>query len=97
MPDYQGVGIGMRVAEAVAELHRDAGHRLNVTASHPALLAHCRRSPLWRVARVLKTGSKPAANFRGGYRGSPGRTVVSFEYVGSSGQVAEAANGKEAG
>ena len=48
LPDFQGIGIGMRVAEAVADLHRAQGHRLNVTASHPALINHCRRSPKWR-------------------------------------------------
>ena len=82
LPDYQGIGIGMAVAEAVAELHLAEGHRLNVTASHPALLAHCRRSPRWRAVQVRKTGSPGAAKFIKGYRGSAGRAVVSFEYLG---------------
>ncbi|REK19160.1 MAG: GNAT family N-acetyltransferase [Planctomycetota bacterium] len=83
LPDYQGVGIGTRVAETVCQLHRDAGRRINVTASHPALIAHCRRSPLWRTARVLKTGSGDTRRFVHNYRGSRGRSVVSFEYLGS--------------
>ena len=37
LPDYQGVGIGMAVMEAVAELHVRDGCRVNVTACHPAL------------------------------------------------------------
>jgi GNAT superfamily N-acetyltransferase len=82
LPDYQGIGIGMAVAEAVAELHCAEGHRLNVTASHPALLAHCRRSPLWRAVQVRKTGSRGTEKFIKGYRGSAGRAVVSFEYLG---------------
>jgi GNAT superfamily N-acetyltransferase len=82
LPDYQGVGIGGAVLEAVAELHREAGHRLNLTASHPAVLAHCRRSPRWRAVGVKKTGSAAAGRFVRGYRGSPGRAVASFEYVG---------------
>ena len=82
LPDYQGVGIGMAVMEAVAELHVRDGCRVNVTASHPALLAHCRRSPRWRAINVRKTGSATAKNFSKTYRGSAGRAVVSFEYVG---------------
>ena len=82
LPDYQGVGIGTAVAEAVADLHIDEGHRLNVTASHPAMIAHCRRSPRWRVVGVKKTGSHGAKRFIANYRGSSGRAVVSFEYVG---------------
>jgi GNAT superfamily N-acetyltransferase len=83
LPDYQGVGIGMRVAEAVADVHCAQGLRMRVTASHPALIAHCSRSPLWRATRIMKTGSQPVARFVRNYRGSRGRAVVSFEYVGS--------------
>jgi GNAT superfamily N-acetyltransferase len=81
LPDFQGVGIGMRVAEAVCDLHRAQGHRVNITATHPALVAHCRKSPRWRTVRVLKTGSQSARRFIRNYRGSQGRAVVSFEYV----------------
>jgi GNAT superfamily N-acetyltransferase len=84
LPDYQGIGIGMRVAEAVASLHRAAGQRLHVTASHPSLIAHCRRSPAWRTKQVRKTGSNSARRFVHNYRGSAGRAVVSFEYVGQA-------------
>lgn len=83
LPDYQGVGIGMRVVEAVADLHRADGNRVNVTASHPALIAHCRRSPHWRTVNVMKTGSRHTERFVPGYRGSTGRAVVSFEYLRS--------------
>ena len=84
LPDYQGVGIGMRVVEAVADLHRAEGCRLNVTASHPSLIAHCRRSTKWRAVNLMKTGSKHSSRFVPGYRGSAGRAVVSFEYVGGN-------------
>ncbi len=81
LPDYQGVGIGMALAESVARRHRQEGHRLNVTASHPALIAHCRRSPKWRAVNVKRTGSR-TAGFIKGYRSSAGRSVVSFEFLG---------------
>jgi GNAT superfamily N-acetyltransferase len=84
LPDYQGVGIGMTVAEAVAELHVQEGNRVNVTASHPSLIAHCRRSPRWKAVGVKKTGSRGSQKFISSYRGSPGRAVVSFEYVGDT-------------
>ena len=86
LPDYQGLGIGMAVAEAVAELHRREGHRINATASHPALIAHCRRSPRWRAVNVKKAGTMPMKGFARNYRGSTGRAVVSFEYLGEGGE-----------
>ena len=82
LPDFQGIGIGARMAETVAEIHRAEGHRVNVTASHPALIAHCRHSPRWRAVAVRKTGSRRVEGFVKNYRGSAGRAVVSFEYVG---------------
>jgi GNAT superfamily N-acetyltransferase len=83
LPDYQGIGIGMCVAESVAEIHRREGHRLNVTASHPALVRHCRDSPRWTTIAVRRIGAGGASHFIPGYRDSTGRAVVSFEYVGS--------------
>jgi GNAT superfamily N-acetyltransferase len=82
LPDYQGIGIGMATAEAVADLHREAGLRLNLTCSHPAVISHCRRSPRWRVVGVKKTGTSTTNTRMNGYRSSAGRAVVSFEYLG---------------
>lgn len=84
LPDYQGIGIGMRTVAAVAELHREEGLRINVTSSHPALINHCKASPLWRAVNVNKTGQgsrRHRTAFRE-YRSSAGRAVVSFEFVG---------------
>ena len=82
LPDYQGIGIGTAVAEAVAELHLAQGHRMNVTTSHPAMIAHCRRSPKWKCIGVKKTGSQRSKQFIENYRSSLGRAVVSFEFLG---------------
>ena len=83
LPDYQGVGIGVALLETVAGIHRREGHRVNVTASHPAMIAHWRRSPCWRVVNVKKTGTASGNRFIRGYHGSSGRAVVSAEYVAS--------------
>jgi GNAT superfamily N-acetyltransferase len=84
LPDYQGMGLGMRVVAAVASLHRGEGLRINVTSSHPALIRHCKRSRDWKAVNVRKAGScsRRLARFPG-YRNSAGRAVVSFEYVGA--------------
>jgi GNAT superfamily N-acetyltransferase len=83
LPDYQGMGIGMRVVAAVASLHRAEGLRINVTSSHPALIRHCRQSADWKTVNVKKTGASPRGSAKfAAYRSSAGRAVVSFEYVG---------------
>ena len=84
LPDFQGLGIGMRAVAAVAALHRAEGHRINVTSSHPALIRHCRHSLLWKAVSVKTSGTAPSATTRfPQYRSSAGRSVVSFEYVGA--------------
>jgi hypothetical protein len=85
LPDFQGVGIGMRATAAVAELHRAEGHRMNITSSHPAVVRHCERSPLWRLVNVRKSGRARTSAVFPNYRSVTGRTVVSFEYVGEMG------------
>jgi len=82
LPDFQGVGIGAAVLEATAELYRTWGRRLSITASHPAILGHLRRSRHWRITAVRKTGSKPVQRGLPKYRGSFGRAVVSAEFLG---------------
>jgi hypothetical protein len=82
LPDFQGIGIGMRAVAAVAALHRAEGHRINVTSSHPALIRHCAASPLWKAVNVKKTGGQRANSRFPAYRSAAGRAVVSFEYVG---------------
>jgi GNAT superfamily N-acetyltransferase len=85
LPDYQGIGIGMRAVAAVAALHRAEGLRINVTSSHPALIRHCRRSLLWKAVNVKKTGGsgrRGTSKFPA-YRSAAGRAVVSFEYIGA--------------
>ena len=84
LPDYQGLGIGVAVLEACAELHLAEGHRVSVTASHPAVVGHCRRSARWRAVDVKKLGSTRSQWYGRFYHSSAGRAVVSFEYLGLS-------------
>jgi GNAT superfamily N-acetyltransferase len=83
LPDFQGIGIGMRAVAAVAELHRAEGHRINVTSSHPALIRHCESSPLWKTVNVKKSGGSRRNPRFPNYRSAAGRAVVSFEFIGT--------------
>ena len=83
LPDFQGIGIGMKATEAIAQLYRDDGYRMSITSSHPALVNHCRRSPRWKARSVKKTGQhRSRLTAARNYRDSGGRCVVSFEYLG---------------
>jgi hypothetical protein len=65
----------------VADLHRGEGLRIGITTSHPAVIAHCRRSPAWAAVSVKRGGSCDTKHLAGNYRSAVGRAVVSFEKV----------------
>jgi len=81
LPDYQGVGIGGRFLDTLCELYRSQGKRITIVGSHPSILSHCKRSPLWmgraidHAGTVIRDKNKPAMTVRK-------RTTASFEYVG---------------
>ena len=80
LPEFQGVGIGGRFLDAVAELHREEGLRINIATSHPAIIAHCRASPGWKTVRVSKYGRTPRIIAGRAHSHSFGRPVASFEF-----------------
>ncbi len=48
LPDYQGLGISGRMAEFVGQYLYERGFRYRRVIAHPAVIAHCSRSPRWR-------------------------------------------------
>ena len=82
LPEFQGLGIASRLAETVAAHEQAKGHRVTITASHPAILAHCSRSPRWTYLGTKKTGSTRQRLGQRPIACSAGRAVASFEFIG---------------
>lgn len=83
LPEYQGMGIGTAFLEGVARFYRGQGKRIGITTSHPAIIGHCCRSPKWRRVAMRKAGSPGGGPNLPRYKGSHGRAVMSFEFLGS--------------
>jgi GNAT superfamily N-acetyltransferase len=81
LPDFQGVGLGSAMSEFVAGMYRATGQPYYSTTSHPALIRHRCKSPLWRVTRTPRTSTQPHGNHLA-QAGSLGRMTAGFEYVG---------------
>ena len=82
LPDFQGIGIGSRLLDHVAGIEQAAGKRVNITSSHPAIIAHCRGSPNWKTVAVRRSGSSSRQSKEGKtIRSSRGRATVSFEFT----------------
>lgn len=86
LPDYQGVGIGTRLADYTAGILTALGFTVHSVASHPARVAYNAASPHWRLRHqpTLQRQQDPrniAHMSRLATRAS-GRITTSFEYVG---------------
>ncbi|QDU31880.1 Acetyltransferase (GNAT) family protein [Anatilimnocola aggregata] len=85
LPDYQGLGIGLRLAERVADDALTTGFRVSITASHPAVIGACRQSNTWRLVSYRPLGNRTRQRFQSrSIPNSAGRGVATFEYFGSS-------------
>lgn len=76
LPDYQGIGIGRRMVEVVADMLLSKGYRFASTTSHPAVVQPRLKSRKWRLTQSPRHSSKSKINKSGG------RLLCSFEYVG---------------
>jgi ABC-type thiamine transport system ATPase subunit/GNAT superfamily N-acetyltransferase len=98
LPDYQGAGIGVALADYVSSVLKATRKPVFRTAGHPAVVAHCAKSKLWDMRRVMgrvsaagKTSSMrsgktgPAAGF------ATNRFTAGFEYVGPAAPMKDAA------
>jgi hypothetical protein len=99
LPDFQGVGIGNAFAEFVASLFAATGKRYISTTSHPAMIHHRARSPLWNMHRrpgmVRESGASavmrvntPNANLQQTVHTSRGRITAGFTYTGPANREA---------
>jgi ABC-type lipoprotein export system ATPase subunit/GNAT superfamily N-acetyltransferase len=94
LPEFQGMGIGTRFSDAIAELYVSKGLRYFSKTAHPSFGEHREKSELWRptstnkksrlASYLLKDGSIRAMPGYGGTTTArdAGRICYSHEYVG---------------
>jgi hypothetical protein len=80
LPDYQGVGIGNRVSETVAQMVIEQKMRFISTTSHPAMMMHRSKSPKWRCHRFGHAAGQDSKLTT--IKRSAGRVTAGFEYLG---------------
>lgn len=91
LPDYQGVGIGVALADYVSSLLKATGRPVFRTAAHPAVVAHCRKSQIWRVNREMsRVGPQGKTSTVKIKTTASGRFTAGFEYIGPPAERREA-------
>lgn len=79
LPDYQGLGIGVRLADAVAEYYCKQGKRYFVKTAHPRMGQYRNKSPRWRPTTQNNKPDPYQAMIMGMYNGQP-RAVPRIAY-----------------
>lgn len=83
LPDWQGLGIGGRMAEWLGQYLYERGYRYHHSIAHPAVIAYCARSPRWREIggrrQITTTSTSPSLRKRALSVRQLGQR--SFEYV----------------
>lgn len=81
LPDFQGAGLGNALSEFVASLFVTLGKPYCSTTSHPGMIHHRARSPLWKMTRQPGFTSRPSlAQFVA--TTATQRFTAGFQYVG---------------
>lgn len=84
LPDYQGVGIGNRMSEAMGDLMLSEGKTFISTTSHPSMINHRLKSTKWVMTSKPKRQSGGCATAEKSLlkTDSKNRLTCSFRYVG---------------
>jgi len=82
LPDYQGLGIGVRISDAVAQIHLDEGRRYYSKTAHPRMGLYRDASHLWRPTKHNRKVAKYQHGTMTEWKARSGVFMYSHEYVG---------------
>ena len=84
LPDFQGLGIGVRFSDAIAQIHLDQGMRYFSRTSHPRMGMYREHSPLWKPTSKNKKLRKDVThkNVYNSHYADNKRICFSHEYIG---------------
>jgi ABC-type molybdenum transport system ATPase subunit/photorepair protein PhrA len=88
LPDFQGVGLGNALSEFVASLFVGTGKEFRSTTTHPAMIRHRRKSPLWELIRAPELSAAPMGGYVPARSAAWDRPTAGFRFVGSANREA---------
>jgi len=85
LPDFQGLGIGIRFSDAIAQIHIDQGLRYFSRTAHPRMGLYRMKSKLWKpTSKNLKLRNDIThSNIFNNHYADNKRTCFSHEYIGN--------------
>jgi GNAT superfamily N-acetyltransferase len=85
LPDFQGMGIGVRFSDAIGQIHLDQGLRYFSRTAHPRMIYYRENSKLWKPTSKHKKLRTDVTNINvyNHYYADNKRLCGSFEYIGN--------------
>ncbi|HKV17370.1 MAG TPA: hypothetical protein VJQ81_20155 [Reyranella sp.] len=87
LPDWQGLGLAMAMADKLGSLYRAAGFELRNYPAHPSFIRSHNRSPVWKLERKPGYNTQKSISALGA---GDSRPCAVFSYVGPSASEQEA-------
>lgn len=82
LPDYQGIGIGSKMSNYIAEFFVKLGYTYITTTSSPQLIKSRQKSKHWKCTSVgRKTNHQGLKTISGKNNSSSSRITTSWKYV----------------
>ena len=82
LPDFQGLGIGVKITEIVCAICKNEGGKIYIKTVNPALGEYFNKSELWRASATNGKGRKEEEFDEDKYRNRVTRVSYSHEYIG---------------
>jgi hypothetical protein len=82
LPDYQGVGLGNALSEFIASLFVATGKEYRSTTTHPAMIRHRCKSPLWEMIRAPELSAAPSGSYTPAGSAAWDRPSAGFRFIG---------------
>jgi len=77
LPDYQGIGIGMRFINEVSEIVKKEGFNVNLTTTTPSLINAMCRDKKWLLKRANRVKNTLSKNLKKYYNRSEDKGIGS--------------------
>jgi GNAT superfamily N-acetyltransferase len=88
IPDFQGLGIGTRFSDAIADIHIDQGYRYFSKTSHMRMGLYRQQSLLWKATSANLIDRSKSTHSKNGYlthhKIEKKRICYSHEYIGEN-------------
>ena len=80
LPDYQGIGLGMKISNTTANIFKKEGKDYIATTSNPQLIHARSMSSMWKITRFGRaSGGTKTGVIK---KSSSNRITASFKYIG---------------